>query len=861
MRMVEFRRAFFFGSLLVLGMSAYSGEPLMGTVRDECPKIPLAPARAASSFVASDGSVYLAGSFTSINGTNCPGVARLRPDGSLDSSFLAEGIPGLPEPILGIILIASSLADPLYVSQHNQLMISGSFGVIGYTDCGLIDSRFDSLGSTNSSARSVFEYNGRFYLLASVGERRVSVYDAETFEPIEQADSSLWPASARGVVPAQNGKLWVLGFVQANDFSSTYTLFRIHADGSLDSSFVPREFSGDIWTSYQLSARELGGFALLKTRMDTNTYGPTCPTYVYRTFELFDTAGNKQWEVRATTTGWIPTSSFVEEPSGSVLYDKGSGVARRLPDGTDDLGFSSLPSGMVNHIFADGRIQHNHIHQYQSDGSVHTNWTVPLLRAEPRVSLIGQLNDGRFVVRGSGSSGRPSFYLLDQNLEQVQPISFPEEISNSISVIKLTLDREKFWVGVSDAYTFDDETQSRLLLMAPDGTICPDSPRFIPHAGAFITGGGEVVPMPSEGSFSFRPLADGKILIEYSYPAGDIYRGVCFRILSDGMKDPAFVQLSGYNLRSVFLLRDGRFVTGSSLYSADGVLEKQLPFEDSFQLRTELDNGNVFLSFYQTNSMSHFLWQPDTDECILVDWPSDPEPIFCGVYPLPEGDFAALANSAVPGVGQQIMLFRKDGSRDPAFQSPIALRAIPECSGLASIRSGTNWVDATRANRSSLGTYSGLMYWPQQNALVASGDFTHLNGKLRNGMAALSLRVPGNYEEWLLCTAPSDIDPDSDQDRDGLSTLAEYLLGTDPAVVDAQRLVEIDASVSPPRFCLPKRSPALDLNITFECSTNLVDWHSVSEMHCTTNQHGHILYQSPSFSNSSAVFSRILIQK
>ncbi|HEX4202165.1 MAG TPA: delta-60 repeat domain-containing protein, partial [Chthoniobacterales bacterium] len=72
--------------------------------------------------VQANGKILIAGDFIGVNGTPCPGVARLNANGSLDSTFQASGfVPtnsNSPRPIRGIV-----------IQSNGQIVIGGKFTV------------------------------------------------------------------------------------------------------------------------------------------------------------------------------------------------------------------------------------------------------------------------------------------------------------------------------------------------------------------------------------------------------------------------------------------------------------------------------------------------------------------------------------------------------------------------------------------------------------------------------------------------------------------------------------------------------------------------------------------------------------
>jgi len=182
------------GKILVAGSStsAYqiarlnSDGSLDGSFNPSLPD----PSPVGSLVAQSDGKVLVAGDFTSVNGTNRNGIARLNADGSLDSSF---------NPGTGSFGIASVVA----LQPDGKILIGGSFGSVNGTPREFI-ARLNADGSLDSSFDPGHEISGQVSSVVVQPDGKVLVGDVFTFI---------------------NG---------TNRYAST----RLNADGSLDSMFI-----------------------------------------------------------------------------------------------------------------------------------------------------------------------------------------------------------------------------------------------------------------------------------------------------------------------------------------------------------------------------------------------------------------------------------------------------------------------------------------------------------------------------------------------------------------------------------------------------------------------------------------------
>src|SRR6185369_10951214 len=154
----------------------------------------------------SNGRVLVGGAFTSINNINRNRMARLNGDGSVDTSFN----PG-------------SGADDLVLAQAEtfgpegrQIMIGGSFTTIsGITRPGL--ARLNDDGTVDGSFNPGLSLNGAVFAIA------------------------IYPTNS-----LQQGKIMIGGdFTQVNGFGRN-RIARLNADGSLDTSFDPGTGASDV---------------------------------------------------------------------------------------------------------------------------------------------------------------------------------------------------------------------------------------------------------------------------------------------------------------------------------------------------------------------------------------------------------------------------------------------------------------------------------------------------------------------------------------------------------------------------------------------------------------------------------------
>ncbi len=195
-----------------------------------------------------DGKVIIGGNFTSVNGETRNRIARLNPDGTLDPTFAAISVDSG-----GIYAIA--------LQPDGKIVIGGAFSHIDGTPRDTL-ARLNADGTLDRSFSPV-EMSG-FYLwqILSIalqpdgkiliggeftrvnGQRRSNIARLNpdgsldlAFTPLA-GDSGVTFARVRKLVVQPDGKILVGGlFNSFNDSNEHIELFRLNADGSLDSNF------------------------------------------------------------------------------------------------------------------------------------------------------------------------------------------------------------------------------------------------------------------------------------------------------------------------------------------------------------------------------------------------------------------------------------------------------------------------------------------------------------------------------------------------------------------------------------------------------------------------------------------------
>jgi len=227
----------------------------------------------------SEGGLLISGAFTNVNGTFRPGLARLLDDGSPDPTFVPPALPNLDSQLYG-------LAGP-----GDRVWVTGGFTnlagwprnrVARLLPDGSVDPEFTSpFAADQSVTLHAIQPDGKAIFSGSFSNV-AGVYVTNLVRL--NLDGSPDPAYQSGIAPGErvsrallqrDGKL-----LAATSLTYSYgltinqpRLVRLHADGSLDSTFMPQfESPGLIWSGavYGLAEQPNGKILLAGTFLRVN---------------------------------------------------------------------------------------------------------------------------------------------------------------------------------------------------------------------------------------------------------------------------------------------------------------------------------------------------------------------------------------------------------------------------------------------------------------------------------------------------------------------------------------------------------------------------------------------------------------
>ena len=856
----------------VLGTSAFAVTP--GGVLPVRPLVPEAEVGAVSSLVAPDGSVIINGNFTAVDGVARPGLARLTRTGLVDLGFRPGTIAAPGEatlPTFPLVTLAPNAGGSLLTA--GGAVLYGSPGrLLAYRRDGGTDWRFEALHIPGEPLSPLFEDAGRLYFLRKAPDgQRVEAYRSDSLAPVALPGQDGWPVPPMQAVAAASGRLWVLGRTPRPqgaflpDFSP-YTLFRTLPDGAVDPLFTPVELSGA--SIHRLEPRTGGGYRLVSHNISYLYFWPS-PTSLDYWIDRFSVDGDRDYADRIT----MPLSHsliLAEEPDGALIHNvartwnEGEALVRRFPDGTRDPDFRIPLQGYALHRLDDGRLHHGHLYRSLPDGSPDPGWRVPRLTTEPTVRIVGRFDDGSILANLSTPSlvGERSQnpIVFDRDFRFDPAFRLPADLP-PIQSFRRGADGQTIVAALRHAYAFPDGTSTRIVRLLRDGSIDPASSRYLPPSTTFFVSpvqDGGLQASPFSGDFAFHPLADGRFLVNYCVRGGDVDTRVVVRILPDGSPDASF-QFDGmrFGCGGVTVLSDGSLVADNSLYTPDGALRQSLPHPGYSTVLAELPDGQLLLRCYVEGDYQLLKWHPDTGvdpafSCVLPAGSS-----ISAATPVGDGDIIVAGILLTATGRKEAVRLRADGRIDPTFRVPPAVRVLPRPWFLHTIVRGEERVPATLPNRTSQAQIGSLLYLPDQDVLLAAGNFTHLGWTPRRGLAMISLSHTTSYAEWAETTlAPQARDVSADPDDDGTPNLLEYLQGSDPAAADlAHGLRPIPGQ--PPMLRLPLNPDAKDVRPVIEASTDLLHWRSATdtELALDSQDSSHMQWRVPM--DSPLLFLRV----
>lgn len=487
-----------------------------------------------------DGKIIIGGAFTSYKGAVANRIARILSNGNIDSTFHTGS---------GAVAAVQTMA----IQNDGKIIIGGYFDSVNGLGAshitrlnmnGTIDSTFHPGSAANDSIESVSLQNdgkiiigGHFTIYNGSPSNHIARLHTDgtpdtTFHSGSAADNFLMHTSIQN-----DGKIIISGNFTMYNGVSRNSIARLNADGSLDGSFNPG--TGCNNAAY-LTFTQIDGKILIGGRFDTYDGNP------------------KKCFVRTLSNGKI-----------DPVFNPGTGAN----DGILATAVQSDGKIIIGGYFRSfNGTTANHLARLHSDGTLDTSFKSG---ADDAVSEIIIQPDGKIIIAGDfthyNNMARP--YIARLHADGTLDTTFKKQTSNINGIYGITLQADgKILVGGNW-----DPAGKHLTRLNSDGSLDP----------AFHTGTG-----PDKVVNTISVQTDGKILIGGYFTA---YNGTAInymaRLNADGTLDTTFNTGTGTNnyVQTIALQKDGRIIIGGAFHSYDGIARTGIA-----RLKTD---GNLDLSF------------------------------------------------------------------------------------------------------------------------------------------------------------------------------------------------------------------------------------------------------------------------
>lgn len=195
-----------------------------------------------------DGQILVGGNFTSYQGIPRKGIARLHPDGQLDTAFdlgsglyIAQGPPGTP-------LLKPSV-QTIAVQPDGKILVGGVFDSVGTHEYqnlvrllpnGAVDTDFGWLESGVSISRIALQADGRILVLGGSGPSYLFRLHADgSYDTSFSTGTGFGGISSPSCIRVQeDGRILVGGLFQSYNGVQRSGLIRLHPNGEVDDSFA-----------------------------------------------------------------------------------------------------------------------------------------------------------------------------------------------------------------------------------------------------------------------------------------------------------------------------------------------------------------------------------------------------------------------------------------------------------------------------------------------------------------------------------------------------------------------------------------------------------------------------------------------
>ncbi|GGF21045.1 T9SS type A sorting domain-containing protein [Flavobacterium limi] len=510
----------------------------------------------------SDGKVIIVGSFTKYNSNTVNRIARILPDGNLDSSFLTGS--GAPSNI-----------NCVQIQPDGKIVVAGSFIKFNGVDVNRII-RLNPDGSLDTAFNIGTAFNEEIHAMVLQADGKI-ILGGEFTDYNGIAANKIIRLNSDGTRDS--------GFSSGTGLSNgTVYVIKLDAFGNIlaGGSFTDQYNGADVNRLILLN-----GDGTIKTDFDMGG-GPGSASV----YSLENSADG----------GWYIGGSF------SVFDSLNQGKLAKIdPNGVHDISYLSAGVGFDNSVFkvlpvSDNKtmvfgnfskfngVSCSKIARILPDGDLDSTFNSAETGANNTIKTAAQQLDGKMIIGGSFTTynnavcNRVARILPDGGLDY----SFVSGSGFNGQVFSIAIQSDQKILAAGNFTKYNGVTFGRVVRLMPDGTI---------DGGFHVTTGANGI----IDAILVQP--DGKIVLGGRF---DTFNGLGYsgliRLNPDGTIDSSFSVGIGFdkNVYALDLQSDGKIIVGGSFLNYNGVSKKRIlrlnlngTLDTTFNSGTGFSNGDV----------------------------------------------------------------------------------------------------------------------------------------------------------------------------------------------------------------------------------------------------------------------------
>jgi uncharacterized delta-60 repeat protein len=511
-----------------------------------------------------DNKILVGGAFDTINGITRNKIARFHPDGSLETGFnpVVEGETGT----------VSVLS--LTIQSDNKILVGGRFDSINgvprnniarLKPDGRLDTKFNP-DANNIVWAIVIQPDGKILIgggfLSVGGQYRTLVARLERDGSLDQDFAPFVVGEAiTNITLQKDGKILIAGGFAIVAGEARLSIARLYSDGTIDMEFNPVLDKAAFTLAVQADGRVLLGGTF--TDVDGTTRNHIARLNIDDTLDVDFIAHANQ---RVITLALQPDGKILVGGEMTILKSiPGSYLYRLNGDGTVDTAFNDLP--------VDGPQANGHVYSLavQSDGKVLMGGAFTHVRSESRENLArlntdGSLDmdfnpgasgpvrafviqpDGKIIIGGSFNSIHATSRkrIARLNKDGSLDASFNPDVNNNVLSLALQSDGKILLGGLFTS--IESEERNYIARLNADGTL---DAGFNPDADNMVA--------------ALAIQIDGKILMGGAFAhIGSDEQVRIARLNTNGSLDTDFSPEADNAVASMALQSDGKIVLGGA---------------------------------------------------------------------------------------------------------------------------------------------------------------------------------------------------------------------------------------------------------------------------------------------------------